>query len=345
MSRACTPPDEAKRLAALHAFGILDTPPEESFDALTRIAACICKAPIAVINFVDRDRQWFKSEIGLGMRETPLDISICAHAILQPGLFVVPDTTQDARFADNPLVTGTPRLRFYAGALLESDEGHPLGTLCVLDYSPRTLTPEQSELLQALAGQVMLLLRLYRHNQQQAEMLAEIDGARRNMARLAATDVLTGLANRRAFGERLSKEITRLARSGGTSSLIMADLDHFKTINDRHGHHTGDHALTVFAATCLEVFREADLVGRWGGEEFVMLLPDTGLNNALRVTERLHSTLARTRISAEGDSFTLSVSLGVVGVDGSSDIDAVLRAADEALYGAKQAGRGRSEAG
>lgn len=345
MSRAPTPPGEDERLAALHAYGILDTPPEESFDALTRIAAYICKAPIAVINFVDRDRQWFKSEIGLGVRETPLDVSICAHAILQPGLFVVPDTTQDARFADNPLVTGSPRLRFYAGALLESDQGHPLGTLCVLDYSPRTLTAEQGELLQALAGQVMLLLRLYRHNQQQAEMLSEIDAARREMTHLAATDVLTGLANRRAFTERLTKEIARLARRGGTSSLIMADLDHFKTINDRFGHHIGDHALTEFAATCREVFREADLIGRWGGEEFVLLLPDTGLDKALRVTERLHSTLARKQISADGDSFTLSVSLGVVGVDGSSDIDAVLRAADEALYGAKQAGRGRSEAG
>src|SRR5690606_24729967 len=125
MSRAPTPSGEDERLAALHAYGILDTPPEESFDALTRIAAYICKAPIAVINFVDRDRQWFKSEIGLGVRETPLDVSICAHAILQPGLFVVPDTTQDARFADNPLVTGSPHLRFYAGALLESDQGHP----------------------------------------------------------------------------------------------------------------------------------------------------------------------------------------------------------------------------
>lgn len=345
MSRALTPPDEDERLAALHAYGILDTPPEESFDALTRIAAYICKAPIAVINFVDRDRQWFKSEIGLGVRETPLDVSICAHAILQPGLFVVPDTTQDTRFADNPLVTGTPRLRFYAGALLESDQGHPLGTLCVLDYSPRTLSAEQGELLEALAGQVMLLLRLYRHNQKQGEMLCEIEAARRELAHLAATDALTGLANRRAFTERLGKEIARLQRNGGTSSLILADLDHFKTINDRHGHHTGDHALTVFAATCGSVFRDADLVGRWGGEEFVMLLPDTSQDDALRVAERLHTALSRTPISGDGESFHLSVSLGVVSVGGSRSLDAVLRAADEALYAAKKAGRGRSRRG
>lgn len=345
MSRACAPPDDEQRLAALHAYGILDSPPEASFDALTRIAAHICQAPIAVINFIDRDRQWFKSEIGLGVRETPLDISICAHAILQPGLFVVPDTTQDARFADNPLVTGRPNLRFYAGALLESESGHPLGTLCVLDFKPRTLTAEQGELLQALAGQVMLLLQLYRQNQKQGEMLAEIDAARREMAHLAATDMLTGLANRRAFSARLSQEIARLARSKRASCLMMADLDHFKTINDQYGHQTGDHALTVFAATCSSVFREADLIGRWGGEEFAVLLPDTRLDDALRVAERLHTALARTPISGSRESFRLSVSLGVVELDGSRGMDDVLRSADEALYAAKEAGRNRTETG
>ena len=345
MSRACTPPDEAARLAALHAYGILDTPPESSFDALTRIAAHLCQVPIAVINFIDHDRQWFKSEIGLGVRETPLDVSICAHAILQPGLFVVPDTTLDPRFADNPLVTGEPRLRFYAGALLESESGHPLGTLCVLDFKPRTLSPEQGELLQALAGQVMLLLQLYRQNHRQAEMLAEIDAARREMAQLAATDALTGLANRRAFSERLSQEIARISRGKGKSCLIMGDLDHFKRINDAYGHQTGDHALTVFAATCGSVFREADLIGRWGGEEFIVLLPDTALADALRVADRLHTALARTPISGNGGSFQLSVSLGVVELDGTRGMDEVLRAADEALYAAKDAGRNRSATG
>lgn len=343
MNRACPPPDEAERLAALHAYGILDTPPDASFDALTRIAAYICEAPIAVINFIDRDRQWFKSEIGLGVRETPLDISICAHAILQPGLFVVPDTRQDARFSDNPLVTGEPHLRFYAGALLEGEDGHPLGTLCVLDHQPRTLTPQQGEILQALAGQVMLLLQLYRQNQRQAEMLARIDAARREMAHLAATDSLTGLANRRSFSERLSQEIARIARGKGPSCLIMADLDHFKRINDEYGHQTGDHALTVFAATCASVFREADLIGRWGGEEFIVLLPDTLVDDALRVAERLHTALSRTPITGNSDSFRLSVSLGVVELDGTRSMDEVIRMADEALYAAKDAGRNRSE--
>ncbi|MDX5363458.1 MAG: GGDEF domain-containing protein, partial [Pseudazoarcus pumilus] len=189
------------------------------------------------------------------------------------------------------------------------------------------------------------LLQLYRQNQKQAEMLAQIDAARREMAYLAATDALTGLANRRAFGERLSQEIARVARGKGPSCLIMADLDHFKNINDHYGHQTGDHALTVFAATCMSVFREVDLIGRWGGEEFAMLLPDTVLDDALRVAERLHTALGRTPITGNGDSFRLSVSLGVVEIDGTRGIDEVLHAADEALYTAKEAGRNRTETG
>jgi diguanylate cyclase (GGDEF)-like protein len=345
MSRACPPPNEAERLATLRAYGILDTPPEPSFDAITRIAAHVCETPIALISFVEDHRQWFKSGTGLGVRETPLEMSVCAHAILQREPLVVPDTRLDPRFRDNPLVCGEPHMRFYAGAVLETEDGHALGTLCVLDVRPRTLSAEQTDILRALAGQVMALLQLYRQNHLQARMLAEIDAARREMTLLASTDVLTGLVNRRAFSDRLNREIARIARGRGPSCLIMADLDHFKTINDRYGHHTGDHALTVFAATCNSVFREADLIGRWGGEEFIVLLPDTTLSDALRVADRLHTALARTPINGQGESFHLSVSLGVTELDGSRGIDEVLRAADEALYAAKEAGRNRTEAG
>jgi two-component sensor histidine kinase/PAS domain-containing protein len=146
----------------LRRYDILDTSPEVEFEDVVRIAAHVCEAPIAVVNLIEDHRQWFKAEIGLGVRETPLDVSICAHAILQPGLFVVPDTTKDPRFNCNPLVTGDPHLRFYAGALLETREGLPLGTICVLDYKPRELTEEQAFTLQALARQVMAHLELRR---------------------------------------------------------------------------------------------------------------------------------------------------------------------------------------
>lgn len=158
---------EAERVQALREYDILDTPPEAAFDAITRRVAEACQAPIAVLNLITDDRQWFKSEIGLGVRSTPLETSFCAHAILQRGVFVVPDTTKDARFACNPLVAGEPGLRFYAGALLENARGLPIGTVCVLDYQPRPggLTPEQGRVLQAAAAEVMALLERRRADQ------------------------------------------------------------------------------------------------------------------------------------------------------------------------------------
>ena len=173
---------EDRRVGALRSYGILDTPREEDFDAIVQVVSTICSAPIAVINLIDKERQWFKAEVGLGVRETPLPASICAHAILQPGLFIVPDTLEDRRFADNPLVTGAPHLRFYAGALLETPDGLPLGTICVLDYKPRQLDDSQKALLRLMARQIMKLFELRRINASerrarvQAEVLAAATG-------------------------------------------------------------------------------------------------------------------------------------------------------------------------
>ena len=157
---AARPPNERERLVALESYSILDTPPERSFDDITALAAAICEVPISVVNLIDADRQWFKSEVGLGTNELPLDASICAHAILRPGLTEIPDTLEDERFTCNPLVIGEPGLRFYAGALLETQDGLPLGTLCVLDFQPKKLTDFQKSALQTLARQVMSQLEL-----------------------------------------------------------------------------------------------------------------------------------------------------------------------------------------
>jgi len=153
---------EDKRLEALRGYGILDTEYESDFDDIVKLASEICGTPISIVNLIDADRQWFKAEVGFGVRETPLDNSICAKAILQDDLFVIPDTTKDARFQNNPLVTGKPNLRFYAGALLKTPSGLPLGTLCVLDYQPRELTQSQIFALEALSRQVMSQLELRR---------------------------------------------------------------------------------------------------------------------------------------------------------------------------------------
>ena len=170
---------ETERLAALRQYDILDTAPEEAFDDLTLLAAHICQTPMAAIALVDADRQWFKSRIGLPAPETPRDMAFCARALDSGGIFVVPDARQDARFRDDPQVTGDPHIRFYAGAPLRSREGQAVGALCVIDRRPRELSAEQLEALDALRRQVEAQLELRRR-------LSELRAAHDNVQKLTA---------------------------------------------------------------------------------------------------------------------------------------------------------------
>ena len=150
MTPAPIPADEDERLSALRELLLLDTPPEERFDRLARFVAEQLDVPIALLTLVDGQRQWFKARVGLDATETPRDISFCGHAIMKNDLFIVEDASRDPRFSDNPLVTGEPHIRFYAGAPLSAPGGHRIGTLCVIDTVPRTLGPVELSILDAL---------------------------------------------------------------------------------------------------------------------------------------------------------------------------------------------------
>ena len=170
--RAALPANEEARLEALRDLEILDTPPEPEFDDLALIASQICGTPISAISLIDHHRQWFKASVGFQTRETSRDLAFCAHAILQRGLFIVPDAMEDPRFSTNPLVTTDPKIRFYAGAPLRTADGHALGTICVLDRTPRQLTEEQENALRALSHQVETQLELRRrllHDRKEAD--------------------------------------------------------------------------------------------------------------------------------------------------------------------------------
>jgi hypothetical protein len=206
MPKAPLPPNEEQRLAALRQYQILDTAPENSFDELVRLAAHICGTPIALVSLVDEHRQWFKAKFGVDVQETPRDVAFCAHAILSPKEpLVVPDATQDPRFADNPFVTQEPHIRFYAGVPLVTPEGQALGTLCVVDFQPRQLSPEQLDQLKALAHQVVAQLEL-----------------RRTLRELAQTPLLPKSGDTKPA--RKNRFLLKVTAGFGLAALILAGI-------------------------------------------------------------------------------------------------------------------------
>lgn len=288
-----TPADESPRLTTLRSLNILDTPHEERFDRLTRLAKRLFQVPMALISFVDENRQWFKSCQGLDATETPRDVSFCGHAILGDDILLVEDARLDVRFHDNPLVVGDPKIRFYVGCPLSAPNGAKLGTLCLIDREPRSFTEEDSVALRDLA-----------------------DMAEREIAALqmATTDELTSLSNRRGFltlGQYALNACTRFDRNAW---MLFFDLDGLKPINDKFGHAAGDQILTAFANQLLSTFRSSDIVGRLGGDEFVVLMTNCP-------TEENHSAINRLQRSIdtynqeEQREYELRFSVGIVQYD------------------------------
>lgn len=215
-------PQQTARLRALRSYEILDTDPEREFDEVARLAAKLCAAPIAVINLIDAERQWFKAEVGLGVRETPLATSICSHIILEEDFTEIEDTLADPRMADNPLCCGDPGLRFYAGALLRSDDGLPIGTLCVLDWRPRGLTPLQRDSLRVLADQVMAQLNLRRELRRGETFRKEVDHRVKNSLQLLSS--LTHLQGRNARSPEVVSALEAVRSRIGVISALHDQL-------------------------------------------------------------------------------------------------------------------------
>jgi len=317
---------EAARLRALERFEVLDTKPEPKFDRIVDMASRLLDAPISLISLVDGKRQWFKARIGFDIPETPRSIAFCAHAIETQEVMIVEDATQDPRFAENPLVTGSPEIRFYAGAPLTTDDGYRLGTLCVIDRVARTITADQQTLLRDLAAVVVDELELRRANSE--------------LRRLAATDPMTGAANRRSFFTLAKKELARARRRGHPTTVLILDIDHFKGVNDTYGHEAGDRAIVALAGAASGMLRREDIFARLGGEEFAVLLPETDALVAHSLAERLRTTIRDLEIAGPAGLFGIAVSIGLSAVDrADTTIDAALRRADAALYEAKRAGR------
>jgi len=322
-----TPVDETERLGRLHELGVLDTPPDERFDRLTRLAKRLLHTPIALVSLIDVDRQWFKSCNGLSVSETPRSISFCGHAVLQRQIFIVPDAALDPRFCANPLVTGAPFIRFYAGVPLLNGRGcgSAVGTLCVIDTRPRQIGSDDLEVLRDLALMV------------EQELLA---------TRLASTDSLTGIHNRRGWTTSAEQALRRAVCERSPVGVLALDLDGFKQINDRFGHAEGDRALIDFARIMQQEFRGSDVAGRLGGDEFVVLLANSDRNDCENAAQRLCDALA-VHNAAVDRGYELRCSVGIAvelapGIDCS--LDSMIGLADAQMYAIKSARRPRAVA-
>ncbi len=287
MSAYPIPDYEAERQAALDEHHILDTEPDEDFNRITRLASQMLGVPIALISLVDRQRQWFLSRVGLEASETPREQAFCAHAICSDDVMVVSDATEDERFKDNPLVTGDPHIRFYAGVPLQTRSGFNLGTLCVISPQPRLLASGEHQLLQDLAGMVTQYLE-----------------SRRN----GYLCPLTGIQNRRPFFEAGQREFQRARQSGEALTLMLFGLDEFHGFRARFGQQQGDRVLQVVARQLQTDFGESALYGRVSEDEFAVLRTGQKGQEVTDLAEGVRSGLALRGWVVEGVRHPLPVS-------------------------------------
>jgi diguanylate cyclase (GGDEF)-like protein/PAS domain S-box-containing protein len=468
---------EAASLRAIWTRDLLDSQPEIECDELVQLAAAICGTPIGLLTLLDERHQWYRASEHLKMGQTPREVAFCAHAIRQDELFLVKDALMDPRFGDNPLASTDPAIRFFAGVGLFTSDGDPIGTLCVVDMTPRILGAEQANALEVLGRQVAVRLEATVQRKALAEVVAEKERASANLRaseelfrafmnaspflsyikdaagrllfynrsfaqrfgvseyawlgrtdeqlwsrkltksvrthdlevmaggrmveteehirnadgtvsslrsfkfpcndsagnvllagvavdvseevahqieleryhrdleeandqlrKLAVTDELTGLRNRRSFEERLVMEFSMARRRKRELSVLLIDVDNFKTINDRWGHAAGDEVLRRLGTILRTTVRLPDLPARYGGEEFVVLLPESGEESAMGLARRVMQ-----RVAAEDwENEPLTISVGMAAMNESLESGfQLVELADEALYAAKRAGKNR----
>lgn len=310
------PENEQQRLASLNESGLLDSGTHERFDRLTRLAKRMFDVPIALISLVDRHMLHFKSCDGIANGQVLRDISFCGHAILSTHPLVVEDAQQDERFFDNPLVVGPPHIRFYAGYPLRLPDGATVGSFCLVAPEPRGFTEDNVSVLKDFAAIV-------------EDEFAAVSAA--------TTDELTGLFNRRGFYNLGKYAITSARRRAEPLTLAWLDLDKFKYINDTFGHEEGDNALRAMASLLRESFREADLLVRYGGDEFAILFSDTDEKGAWVAMQHL-AEQAQMFNQTTDKPWQLNFSWGVSEYDHDTNPDMAswIRSADEKMYAMKE---------
>ena len=303
---------EQQRIQALHSLKIMDSGTEQRFDRITRLAKRLFGVPVALITLLDTDRQWFKSKAGTDISETAREHAFCNYTIEQDAGFVVNDSNNDPRFIDNPLVNDAPHIRFYAGYPFRAPSGERLGAICLIDRQPREMSDSDLLLLRDLAAMV------------EEEVATN---------QLLNEDHLTGLLNRRGFETRANQLLQICRTQQYAASLIYFDLDNFKQINDLHGHRAGDNALLQFSKLLASTFRDSDLIGRIGGDEFVVLMITQTETDADAILSRLSKTVMDYNQTISTNTH-LRYSFGISTTQSLADYELqfLYTKADEAMY-------------
>lgn len=331
------------KLAKLHTLDPFYTPLEERFERITRLARRALKVPIAAITVVQDDRQWFKSVAGLQVTELPLSKSLCAEVLKEDRLVVVHDTEKDLYLMSNPLVCGGPKIRFYAGVPLRNSDGRTIGTFCVMDARPRTTDGDFATILTDLADMAQRELFSVELRNAQSELVSKLGKARRE----AMFDPLTRLWNRRGGTDLLDSALREAIRYNHTLGICLADIDNFKQINDQFGHQVGDQVLSRVAAGIVASVRPQDIVCRYGGEEFLVIVHDVEEKGLVAVGERICDGMRKLALKLGGEPLPATISVGVAlrARDQQVTADDLVARADKALYESKRAGRDRVTVG
>lgn len=323
-------PNEEQRLAAVQKSQMFGTPAEERFDKITRLARKLFNVPLAVIDILGAKVSWIKSSQGLkavmGIRKD----SYCHHTILDDEICVTFDARKDPRFFDSAY---TDTWVFYAGVPIHF-EGERIGVFCVGDTKPRRFSLEQQETLRDLASLVERELNFHVLSEAQVRLAQQNE----ELERKSRIDPLTHSWNRAAIFDIAAMELENIQDS--FLAILMIDVDCFKEVNDTYGHQAGDLALHTMVEKIRAILRPKDALGRYGGDEFLAVLADINLSEALRISQQICDEIAATPISFDGSIIHLTCSIGCAISTSLDDIYSLVKHADEALYQAKEAGRG-----
>ncbi|MBA3070138.1 MAG: sensor domain-containing diguanylate cyclase [Hyphomonas sp.] len=338
------PQFEQQKSEVLQRYRILNGAEVHFAGQIAQTAALALGVPIVLASLNERYRNWYRSEYGVNPRDAERLDAFCTHANLSQTAFEIPDVRQDEHFAGDPAVSGSPGIVFFAGAPLRDPEGKRFGTLCLISDRPHEFGEARLQMLQSFAGIMSQDICVRSAARYAVRDLIEAEHDKCDLFDLAMTDPLTKALNRRAFYRLSEREVLRSSRHGKPLTAIMFDIDHFKQVNDVHGHAIGDEVLTQLVSCVTRNIRDEDLLGRLGGEEFALVLPETDLSNAVVLANRLREAVRDLSFPGKDGRFRISISAGISEPTFRDlDIMGALERADAALYRAKQNGRNRVE--